>query len=159
MVDYVLERHLSGGIRWQRTRRPTPPDPPRLRAAALVLAMHQHRGTPAEPVVAVGERVLKGEMIGRAAARALGRRARLDSGWVRAIEERPALGGNGVQSSLCIVIETDGRDESVAATDSRDWPSDRAAQREAIRAGGIVGLGGAVFPTADKLAAPMPARR
>ena len=77
---------------------------------------------------------------------------------MRAIEELPALGGSGVQPSLCIVIETDGRDERVPAAAAPAWPADRAAQREALRAGGIVGLGGAVYPTADKLATPVPCK-
>jgi electron transport complex protein RnfC len=55
------------------------------------------------------------------------------------------------------VIETDGRDEPLPARDAQ-WPTDRAAQLDAIRAGGIVGLGGAVYPTADKLATPVPCK-
>ena len=78
------------------------------------------------------------------------------SGWVRAIEERPVLAGNGVQPSLCIVIETDGRDERLPRATSPGPRRPRSARR--IRAGGIVGLGGAVYPTADKLATPVPCK-
>jgi electron transport complex protein RnfC len=80
------------------------------------------------------------------------------SGVVRAIEERAVLAGNGVQLSQCIVIETDGRDESLPASELPPWPTTAERQRAAVRAAGIVGLGGAVYPTADKLATPVPCK-
>jgi electron transport complex protein RnfC len=123
-----------------------------------VLALRQHRGNAAEPVVAVGERVLKGQMVAAAGAAPSAAVHAGSSGWVRAIEVRPVLGGHGVQPSLTIVIETDGRDERVPAAAAPAWPADVAEQRAAIRAGGIVGLGGAVYPTADKLATPVPCK-
>jgi electron transport complex protein RnfC len=157
MVDYVFERHLSGGILLPANKTSSTLLPIRrgFVPTRLVVALRQHRGNPAEPVVAVGDRVLKGQTIAIPAAAPSAAVHAGSSGRVRAIEERPALGGNGVQPSPCIVIETDGRDERVPAKDSPEWPADRSMQREAIRAGGIVGLGGAVYPTADKLATPV----
>ncbi len=69
------------------------------------------------------------------------------------------LAGNGVQSSPCIVIETDGRDERVPANGHAGVaaPTEPRSARP-MRAGGIVGLGGAVYPTADKLATPVPCK-
>jgi electron transport complex protein RnfC len=69
---------------------------------------------------------------------------------VRAIEERTVVGASGIETSTCIVVATDGRDELEPAT-AAAWPSERDAQLEAIRRGGVVGLGGAVFPSATKL--------
>jgi electron transport complex protein RnfC len=160
MVDYVFERHLSGGILLPANKAGSTALAIRrgFIPKKLVLALRQHRGNPANPVVAVGERVLKGQTVATAAAAPSAAVHAGTSGWVRAIEERPALGGNGVQPSLCIVIETDGRDERVPDALAPEWPADVAAQRDAIRAGGIVGLGGAVYPTADKLATPVPCK-
>src|SRR5690606_32172353 len=52
---------------------------------------------------------------------------------------------------LCIVIETDGLDEPAASSPA--WPASLADRLAAIRAGGIVGLGGAAYPSAEKLSA------
>jgi electron transport complex protein RnfC len=160
MVDYVFERHLSGGILLPANKTTSTALPIRrgFIPTRLVLALRQHRGNPAEPVVAVGERVLKGQTVAAAAAAPSAAVHAGSSGWVRAIEELPVLGGNGVQPSTCIVIETDGRDERLPDERAPAWPIGAAAQRAAIRAGGIVGLGGAVYPTADKLTTPIPCK-
>ncbi|HET7607362.1 MAG TPA: electron transport complex subunit RsxC [Gammaproteobacteria bacterium] len=158
MVDYVFERHLSGGILLpaNKTSSTSSPIHRSFVPTKLVLALNQHRGNAAEPVVAVGDRVLKGQTVAVATAAPSAAVHAGTSGFVLAIEERPALGGHGVQLSPCIVIESDGRDERVPAAAAPEWPSSLAEQRDAIRAGGIVGLGGAVYPTADKLATPVP---
>ena len=161
MVDYVFEQHLSGGILLPANKTASTATPIRhgFVPRRLVLALHQHRGAPAEAIVAVGQRVRKGQLIATAAASGPSAAVHASSsGTVRAIEERPVLAGNGVQSSPCIVIEPDGRDESVPASELPEWPHTTEAQRAAIRAGGIVGLGGAVYPTADKLATPVPCK-
>lgn len=160
MVDYVFERHLSGGILLPANKTKSTALPIRrgFVPTKLVLALRQHRGTPATPVVSVGERVLKGQLVAAADGALSAAVHAGSSGRVVAIEERPVLGGQGVQSSPCIVIETDGRDEPAPAEALPGWPSDRAAQLEAIRTGGIVGLGGAVYPTAAKLATPVPCK-
>jgi electron transport complex protein RnfC len=161
MVDYVFEQHLSGGILLPANKATSTATPIRrgFVPKRLVLALRQHRGYPAEAVVAVGDRVRKGQVLARAAATTPSAAVHASSsGTVRAIEERVVLGGSGVQASPCIVIETDGRDESVAAEDAPRWPLGSDAQRDAIRAAGIVGLGGAAYPTADKLATPVPCK-
>ena len=160
MVDYVFERHLSGGILLPANKTSSTALPIRrgFVPTKLVLALQQHRGKPAEPVVAVGERVQKGQLVAAAGGTPSAAVHAGTSGLVRAIEERPVLGGHGVQASRCIVIESDGRDERAPTDTLPKWPLDRAAQLEAIRLGGIVGLGGAVYPTADKLATPVPCK-
>jgi Na+-translocating ferredoxin:NAD+ oxidoreductase subunit C len=159
MVDYVFERHLSGGILLPANKTASTAGPIRrgFVPQRLVLALNQHRGSPAVPAVEVGERVRKGQTVATAGAAPSAAVHASCAGVVRAIEERPVLGGNGVQPSPCIVIETGGRDEPLLSG-APSWPADRAAQRAAIRAAGVVGLGGAVFPTADKLATPVPCK-
>jgi Na+-translocating ferredoxin:NAD+ oxidoreductase RnfC subunit len=161
MVDYVFEQHLSGGILLPANKTASTSTPIQRESlpTKLVLAPRQHRGHAAEPIVSVGQRILKGQLVATAAAASPSAAVHAStSGWVRAFEERPVLAGDGVQPSLCIVIEVDGRDEGLSAADLPAWPAEPAAQLAALRAGGIVGLGGAVYPTADKLATPVPCK-
>ena len=158
MVDYVFERHLSGGILLpaNKTASTSGQIHRGFVPTRLVLAVRQHRGPAAVPCVQIGDRVLKGQTIATAAT--VGPSAAVhasSSGLVRAIEEHPVLTSDGVAPSLCIVIETDGRDERPPETERPSWPSGRAEQLRAVRAAGIVGLGGAVYPTATKLATPV----
>ena len=67
---------------------------------------------------------------------------------VKAIREGVAPAVNGLSASLCVHLETDGEDEPAP---TREWPQERAARIDAICNAGIVGLGGAVFSTAEKL--------
>jgi electron transport complex protein RnfC len=160
MVDYVFERHLSGGILLPANKAKSTALPIRrgFVPTKLVLALRQHRGTPATPVVAIGERVRKGQLVAAAAGPLSAGVHAGTSGLVVAIEERPVLGAHGVQPSQCIVIEADGRDEPAPEETLPAWPGERAAQLAAIGAAGIVGLGGAVYPTAAKLATPVPCK-
>lgn len=154
MVDYVFEHRLSGGIALPANKSGSTRTPIRrdFKPRTLVLAVRQHRGVPATPVVAVGERVRKGQTVAAASSGASAAVHASASGVVRAIEERAVLIDSSIAPELCIVIDGDGGDEAVA--NAAPWPGDHAAQLAAIRAGGIVGLGGAVYPTAEKLAAP-----
>lgn len=120
--------------------------------ARLVLPLSQHVGQPAEPVVAVGERVLKGQPVARPSGYIAAKVHASSSGTVVAIEDHAVPHPSGL-SATCIVIETDGRDEAwqgykpltgYAELNSNDL-------RARVRAAGVVGLGGAAFPTAVKL--------
>ncbi len=118
----------------------------------LIVPLHQSIGGTPRPVVAVGDRVLKGQLIGEA------------DGWLSAAIHAPTSGTvveiamhtrphpSGL-SSQCVVIEPDGRDEWIA-----HGPADYAAMTPAdicsyLQRYGIVGLGGAGFPTHGKLTA------
>jgi electron transport complex protein RnfC len=161
MVDYVFEQHLSGGILLPANKTASTAAPIRrgFVPKQLVLALRQHRGSPAEALVTPGERVLKGQVVARAAPAGPSAAVHAStSGVVVALEERPVLAGNGVQLSQCVVVATDGRDESLPQSELPAWPTSAEEQRAAVRAGGIVGLGGAVYPTADKLATPVPCK-
>ncbi len=114
----------------------------------LIIPMDQQAGPAAVPVVEVGQRVRKGEMIGRPGGlRSAGVHASA-SGTIGAIREGPVPTVNGLTTSLCVHLQTDGRDEQAP---SEGWPRERDARIDAICNAGIVGLGGAVFSTAEKL--------
>ena len=119
--------------------------------AQLVIPLEQHVGEPAQPLVAPGDRVRRGQLIATT-ERALGAPVHASSsGTVVAIEPWPVSRRLG-DPAPCIVIECDGRDEAVPATARFDIESATPdALLQHIIDGGIVGLGGAVFPTAQKL--------
>lgn len=118
----------------------------------LVLPLAQHSGEPAEPVVGIGDRVLKGQLVARADGILSAPVHASSSGEVVAIEPWPVSRRFG-DTAPCIVIECDGRDAAVdmaaAAVDFEAMEPDALLQR--VLHGGIVGLGGAVFPAAQKL--------
>jgi Na+-translocating ferredoxin:NAD+ oxidoreductase subunit C len=123
------------------------PVPPR-----LVLPLSQHVGQPAEPVVAIGERVLKGQPIARPSGYIAAKVHASSSGTVVEIADHPVPHPSGL-SAPCIVIETDGRDEAWEGYEPlADYGSLNSNElRARVRAAGVVGLGGAAFPTAVKL--------
>ncbi len=118
----------------------------------LILPITQHVGDPSQPVVGIGERVLKGQLIAEADGTLGAPVHASSSGKVVAIEPWPVSRRFG-DNAPCIVIECDGEDcaiepsETLPAFDT--LPPDVLLAR--ILQGGIVGLGGAVFPTAQKL--------
>jgi electron transport complex protein RnfC len=119
--------------------------------AQLVVPIQQHAGAPAQPVVDAGDRVLKGQVIAEPDGETGVPIHAPSSGTVAAIEPWPVARRYGDEAP-CIVIECDGRDESVARLRSADYRSMQPADLLLrILDGGIVGLGGAVFPTAQKL--------
>ncbi|HUG98377.1 MAG TPA: electron transport complex subunit RsxC [Gammaproteobacteria bacterium] len=147
---------FHGGLKLDsRTTRPaaepigTVPLPSR-----LVLPLVQHVGQPAEPVVAAGARVLKGQPIARPSGYIGAKVHASSSGTVVGIEDHPVPHPSGL-SAPCIVIETDGRDEPWAGYEPLTAFGELGANalRARVRAAGVVGLGGAAFPTAVKLGA------
>ena len=154
MLEYVPERHLTGGLRLEAHKSAATAKPIRrgFLPRELILGLQQHRGAAAQLIVTVGQRVLKGEMVAAPGGGPSAAVHASSSGWVRAIEERLVLAADGLQASPCIIVETDGKDEPAESASGRAWPRDREPQLERLRNGGVVGLGGAVFPTAQKLA-------
>jgi electron transport complex protein RnfC len=118
----------------------------------LILPITQHVGDPAQPIVGIGERVLKGQLIAESEGSLSAPVHASSSGHIVAIEPWPVSRRHG-DNAPCIVIECDGKDEAVAAveppTSFDQLPPDALLHK--ILQGGIVGLGGAVFPTAQKL--------
>jgi Na+-translocating ferredoxin:NAD+ oxidoreductase subunit C len=118
----------------------------------LVIPLNQHLGTPGQPVVQVGERVLAGQLIGAADGTFSANTHASTSGTVIAIEERAIPHPSGMHSES-VVIEPDGLDEWISLTSCENYQSlDRLTLLDKIRAAGVAGLGGAGFPTAVKLA-------
>lgn len=153
MTSLIKVRELPGGIhpperKAQSLQLPlgTLPLPP-----VLVLPLNQHIGAPATPVVAVGERVLTGQLVAEADGIFSANIHASTSGTVVAIENRLLPHPSGM-SGECIVIEPDGEDEWVELTPCDDYRQlDHGTLVAKIRAAGIAGLGGAGFPTAVKL--------
>lgn len=113
----------------------------------VVLPMSQHIGAVCEPLVQVGERVLMGQKIGAGQGLCAPVHASV-SGKVLAIEPRPHPNGKQI---LSVVIENDYQDEKYPCS-AADWQSaDAQTLIRAISDAGIVGMGGATFPTATKL--------
>ncbi len=116
----------------------------------LVIPLRQHIGNPAKPVVAIGERVLKGQMIAAADGYISTAIHASSSGIVTAIDLQPVPHISGLPD-LCVTIETDGRDEWIAHTPLDYQAMEPSQLRMQLRDLGLAGLGGAVFPSAVKL--------
>ena len=116
----------------------------------VVIPLSMHAGAPANPVVQVGDTVKVGQKIGEAAAFISSPVHSSVSGTVTAIEER----GHATRGTcLSVVIRSDGKntlDESVKPhKDLESLTPDEIV--EIVKEAGIVGMGGAGFPTAVKL--------
>ena len=120
--------------------------------AQLVLPLKQHAGDAAIPVVIVGDLVLKGQIIGQAASALSAAVHAPTSGKVTAIAQQSVPSADGHQD-LCITLSVDGEDRSVDFTPFPFAQKTRAEVLDYLRNMGVVGLGGAVFPSAAKLAA------
>jgi len=118
----------------------------------LVLPLHQHIGAAAQPLVEAGQRVLKGQMIADSPAPVTAPLHAPTSGIVVAIGEHPIPHPSGLPG-LCIVIEPDGKEEwaELPAPIPDYGKADAQTLRARIREAGIVGMGGATFPSAVKL--------
>ncbi len=116
----------------------------------LVLPMDMHIGAVSEPIVAVGQTVLLGEKIADSAAAVTAPIHAPVSGKVTAIEPLPHPGGARV---LSVVLENDGQDSPHPGV--KPFGSVESLTVEELltiaREAGLVGLGGATFPTQAKI--------
>ena len=119
----------------------------------VVIPTRQHIGAPCSPIVKVGDLVKKGQVIAEAQAFVSSPVHASISGKVVEIADypHPVFG-----SCLSVVIESDGLDEWVEGLPlNRDWQSlEVSALKDIIRQSGVVGMGGATFPTHVKMAPP-----
>ena len=115
----------------------------------IVLPMSMHIGAPAKPIVAVGDEVKVGQLVGEAGAGLSSPVYSGVSGKVKKIDEMIAVTGAHIQT---VIIEPDGL-QTVADTVVPPTVESREDFIEAVKASGIVGLGGAGFPTYVKLSA------
>ena len=117
----------------------------------LVVPFHQHAGEAAKPVVQVGDHVLKGQLIGLPDGFISSAVHAPTSGTIAAIDMQPVAHPSGLPN-LCATLTPDGRDEWVARKPVDDYRSHSPAElQQLLRMAGVVGLGGAAFPTDIKL--------
>ena len=150
---------VRGGLRLDTHKQRSTEQP--LRTASppehLMLPLDQHAGAAAVPIVAPGDRVLLGQPIAKPGGAISAWLHSPVSGLVTAIEPRPSPRHHGAPA-LSIVIANDGRDERHAAAATSSFEQLSAEQlREHMELGGIVGLGGAVFPSPSSSTPPLPA--
>lgn len=116
----------------------------------MVYPLSQHIGAPAKAIVKVGDEVLVGQKIAEAGGFISAVVVSSVSGKVKKIEPRVTAGG---AKSISIVIENDGLYTAVEGLgEDRDATKlSKQEIRDIVREAGIVGLGGAGFPTNVKL--------
>ena len=116
----------------------------------LVFSMSQHIGAPATPVVAVGDTVKMGQIIGEASGFISANIVSSVSGEVKAVE--PRLLSSGAKAT-CVVIANDGQYTPVEGLgQDREYTKlSKEEIRQIIKDAGIVGMGGAGFPTNVKV--------
>ena len=118
----------------------------------MYVSMAQHLGAPAKPVVAVGDSVKTGQVIAEPGGFISAFVHSPASGTVKSIAPRKDLAGNNVMH-IEIAVEGDEWAEGIDLSDTlvTEIPEDRNAMLDKIKACGVVGLGGATFPTHVKL--------
>ena len=157
MADFDIGRHLyrfPGGLKLRHHKQIACRDPlERLPLPdRLVLPLAQHQGPPGELRVDVGDHVVGGQALTRAEGDREVPIHAPTSGRIAAIEEHEVAWPPGAKAA-CIILEPDGEDRFEAMTSPAANSSDPI---ERLRAGGLTGLGGAMFPTAAKLRGDFP---
>ncbi len=118
--------------------------------AQLVIPLHQSIGGTPRPLVAAGEYVLKGQRIGGADGDVSSAVHASTSGTVVAVEMRLMPHTSGL-SARCVVIQPDGREEWIPRQPFDYRGATPEQTRDYLRDAGVVGLGGAVFPSYLKI--------
>ena len=139
--------HFHGGLRLRHNKKVSCQDPvlrPPL-PELIVVPLLQHAGDMTEPLVRVGDMLLKGQQIGQCQPCAAVHSP--VSGMIEAIEDRPMSHPSG-QPGPCVVIRPDGKEQWIELSPLKNWlnasPDSLITQMQSC---GLAGLGGAVFPT------------
>ncbi len=111
----------------------------------VCIPVRQHIGAPATPVVQAGQRVKRGELIAKSSAPISANIHASVAGTVKAVEERPDGKGSTV---LCVVLTREGEEEAFLPPLTNPSKEEILAR---IEEAGIVGMGGAGFPSHVKL--------
>jgi electron transport complex protein RnfC len=116
----------------------------------LVIPFHQHVGNIAKPMVQAGDYVRKGQLIGLPEDGISSAIHASTSGTITEIGMQVVAHASGLPD-LCATLIPDGKDEWIAR-EGMDFRNAKAADvRQVLRLAGVVGLGGAVFPSDLKL--------
>ena len=149
---------FRGGVHPKQNKDPQRMSPLRVYDAKgeMIFPLSQHIGKPAKPVVAKNDEVLVGQLLAEADGFVSANVVSSCSGKVKAIEKRRTISGAMLE---CVVVENDGEYRKLESFGEREDYSaltcDEIIGR--IKAAGIVGLGGAGFPTHVKLMPKDPA--
>lgn len=122
---------------------------PAIDVKTVCIPASQHLGKPAEIIVEAGERVKKGQLIARAQEGVSSNIFSSVSGTVKGIKKLPNAMGKKIPH---IEIENDGLEEEVFLEKYSDPTAEQIIER--IKEAGIVGMGGAAFPSQIKIAPP-----
>lgn len=143
------EEHKNDSVRTPIKKAGLPPE--------LIIPLQQHIGAPAKPIVDIGDKVLKGQVIAEAAGFVSVPVHASSSGEVIDIGERAVQHPSGI-AGRCIVIKTDGLDqwapdcnEDIDEVSEISLSLNKKQLVEKIKHAGIAGMGGAGFPSAVKL--------
>jgi len=116
----------------------------------LIVPLQQHVGNIAKPCVEIGDRVLKGQIIGMPEGTLSSGVHAPTSGTIAAIDMQQVAHTSGM-SDLCVTLIPDGKEEWIKR-EGLDYRHTRPADvRFMLRMAGVVGLGGAVFPSDIKM--------
>jgi len=149
----ILPALFQGGIEPAEHKERSSESP--IRALPVPEVVHvplkQHIGNPAQPAVQVGDKVRKGDVIGKPDGFVSVPVHAPTSGTVTGVDDYPAPHPSGL-SAPAVTIEADGADEWTDLDPRPDYQELKPAEiRGRIREAGLVGLGGAGFPTFIKL--------
>ncbi len=118
----------------------------------VILPLKQRFEDEAQPYVKIGEKVLTGQIIAKTISKHSSYLHASISGVISAIKKYPIPHPSGIEV-MCIVIDSDGKDEWIEIQrynqDFQHYSPEKLIQR--IREAGIVGMGGAGFPTHAKI--------
>lgn len=146
----LMSHTFKGGVHPNYNKAPEIPVSVITPPAQVVIPMAQHIGAPCKPLVSVGDYVTMGQKIGENPAPVSAPVHASVSGKVVAIEPRPHPLGDMI---MAVVIENDYQDTPCTdlAPLTEEQLKDPEAILERMREAGVVGMGGAMFPTAFKI--------
>ncbi|MGR8999021.1 MAG: electron transport complex subunit RsxC [Gammaproteobacteria bacterium] len=154
MLSFLAKLRIRGGVHAEQHKAATAtqaivnnfPLPEK-----LYIPLQQHVGKPAEPLIRVGDKVLKGQLLAYSQGMISAPVHAPSSGVILDVNDYPAPHPSALPIRT-IVLETDGNDEWIETHTVAD-PFQLTPEDISLRVGaaGIVGLGGATFPTAVKL--------